>query len=309
MIGMYWLFLSGIVYLAGTAFVSHLVTGPVNADKCMITEKNRSCRSIAFNLAFAIAIISLAANAVHVVLHCSVMTETSLSEVWDILPAFLANTRYGRISLARMILHAMLAVITGISLIKDNRIISYSCLLLTSSILITLALSGHQGSKGFGSINLYLDIIHLLAISVWIGGLLYIRCGYSYVLKCIDEKYQDEYLSIINRFSALATVSVSIVMITGIWMMFAFPQSTMKILTTNFGIALSIKIILIAIIAGIGGVNKFILIPRINSSATADPVAADKAQAAFHKAVTAESLIGLSALLATAVLTHLSPMD
>jgi len=309
MIGTYWIFLAGIVYLAGSSVASLLVTEPTKADKCLIDGRNRSCGRAALNLAFMIAAVSLGANIVHVVLHCSVVTETSIREIWDILPDFLIRTRYGRISLARIIIHGFLVVATGISLIKNSGILSYFRLLFTLSVLIAIALSGHQGTKGLGSINLYMDVLHILAVSVWIGGLLYIRCGYSSLLRCSNEKYMDRYVMTVNRFSMLATISVSLVIVTGIWMLLAFPKNVLEILETNFGIALAVKVVLVAAIGAIGGINKFILIPRINRSAGSDSENIQSARMAFHRAVTAESLIGLSALLATAVLTHLSPMD
>jgi hypothetical protein len=72
MIIFYWLFLSGVIFLAG-AFVSRVyVTGPSGAEACFPYGTKKSLGKTAVQYIFLISVLTLLANAVHFVLHCSI---------------------------------------------------------------------------------------------------------------------------------------------------------------------------------------------------------------------------------------------
>ena len=149
MIGSYWLFLSGVFFIAGALTSRILITVPSGADACCQTGKNRTIGEAAVRVILIISIIALISNIIHVVLHCSVMTETPLSEIFSMLPLFLLKTRYGMFSLIRTVLMAMIVLVFLYALKKDDKFTAITGIIFSFFLLVTLTMSGHQGTKGY----------------------------------------------------------------------------------------------------------------------------------------------------------------
>ena len=308
MIFFYWLFLSGVIFLAG-AFVSRVyVTGPSGAEACFPDGTKKSLGKTAVQYILLISVLTLLANAVHFVLHCSIMTETSLKEVFSILPAFITKTKYGRFTILRTAFLTGIIVVSFVAVMKDQKRTTYSGALFSFLLLVVIAMSGHQGAKGYLNLPFFLDTLHLVTVSLWIGGLFFIRPFVSALVKGACVELWGNLTSLINRFSQLATICVFIAAITGILLSY-FNVKSMTILTqTNYGIVLLIKIVLVGIIVILGGLNKFFIIPNLNNvkpdKETMDMVPGRK----LLYFINVEASIGFVVLLLTSFLTHLSPM-
>ncbi len=92
MISFYWPFLSGTVFIAGALAFKILIAIPSGADACVQTGKNKTVGECTIPVIFFISLIALIFNIAHIILHCSVTTETPLLEVFSILPLFLLKT-------------------------------------------------------------------------------------------------------------------------------------------------------------------------------------------------------------------------
>jgi putative copper export protein len=77
--------------------------------------------------------------------------------------------------------------------------------------------------------------------------------------------------------------------------------------TTPYGITLGIKIVLACVIAVLGGVNKFFVIPMLSVAGKTGPERLGLLKRTLYVLVTMEMVFGLLVLLATSFLTHLSP--
>ncbi len=308
MIIFYWLFLAGVVFLAG-AFVSRIyVTGPSGAEVCSLRGRNRSLGETAIRYILIISILSLLANAVHFILHCSIMTETPLREVFSILPTFLTKTKYGKFTILRTVFLTGIIVMSFVAVRKDPKWTTFSGALFSFLLLVVIAMSGHQGAKGYVNLPFWLDALHLVSISCWIGGVFFIRLFLVTFIKGPYVELWGNLTSLINRFSQLATLCVLIAAITGILLAYHNVKSMAVLTQTNYGIVLLVKIALVGIIITLGGLNKFFVIPNLNN------VEPDKKQKDMKYGrkllyfVNTEAAIGFIVLLLTSLLTHLSPM-
>jgi putative copper resistance protein D len=307
MIGSYWLFLSGIVFIAGALISRKIITVPSRADDCIPAGKNKTIGEAAVPVIFTTSIIALISNITHVVLHCSVMTEIPLSEVFSVLPLFLLKTRYGMFSLIRTILMAMIVLVFLYALKKNDKFATITGSVLSLFLLVTLAMSGHQGTNGYLSLPFFLDVLHVIAITVWIGGLFFIRSSYSFFLKTADMESWDIFLSMINRFSLIATICVTAVISTGIILYLYSTDEVSQIITTTYGNVLFTKTVLALLLMMLGGINKFLLLPRLNSTDKGNWSKLISLRSKFNFMFTLEAFLGLFILLTTAILTHLSP--
>lgn len=305
MILFYWVFLSGVVFLAG-AFSSRIyVTGPANADSCMIRGGKRSYGESAARSIFLIAVLAFAANGVHVVLHASIMTETPLNEVFSILSPFLTKTKYGRFSVFRMIGLGIIVLLSFSSVWKDSRWTSWFGIMVSIGLLLVIAMSGHQGTKGYVTVPFYIDIIHLAAISLWIGGLFFIRFCYTFFLEHTGAELWEQFCDLINRYSQVATYSVALVGITGLLLAYFNIKGITELIGTRYGQVLLFKFLLVGIMFLLGGINKFFNVPAFkqdNKRGWADCVPQRKR---LFRLVTAEVSLGMIVLLLTSILTHL----
>jgi len=175
MILFYWLFLSGVVFLAGAYTSRVYVTGPSGLEVCFPGGRNKSFGEVVTKYIFLVAVLAILANAIHFILHCSIMTETPLNEVFSILPTFLTKTKYGRFTILRTLFLAAIIVVSFVGVLKDQKWATLSGVILSLLLLVVIAMSGHQGVKGYMNFPFFLDALHMIAVSLWIGGIIFIR--------------------------------------------------------------------------------------------------------------------------------------
>ncbi len=307
MIFSYWLFLSGTVFIAGAFASRALITMPSGAALCLIEGKRKSFGESASLVIFIFSILTLIINGVHLFFHVSVITETALNETVSVIYPFLTKTRYGIFGLLRTLLLAGLVVIAFFMLRRNSLWTRISGIFMSLPLLITLGMSGHQGTEGYFTLPFFLDITHLIAVSLWIGGLVFIRLCYSYFLKTSGFELWDTFLSLIRRFSRIATFCVIVVSISGVGLLLFNVQILSRIINTFYGQVLLLKILMVFIILLLGGVNKFVIIHLFEVVSDRGELLKLKKQ--FNLLITVEVVIGFGILFATGLLTHLSPED
>jgi putative copper export protein len=169
-------------------------------------------------------------------------------------------------------------------------------------------MSGHQGAEGYTTIPFYLDVLHICAVSFWIGGIFFLRSNYSFFLKKSGVGLWEIYKSLINRFSRLATGCVLVAGITGLALSFFNVTGFSVLLHSEYGAVLLLKAVLVGVIAALGGINKFIVIPQINTTDKEDWLDLQNIRKKLFFMVNAEMALGIAVLLLTSLLTHVSPV-
>ena len=307
MILFYWLFLSGVVFLAGAYTSRVYVTGPSGLEVCFPGGRNKSFGEVVTKYIFLVAVLAILANAIHFILHCSIMTETPLNEVFSILPTFLTKTKYGRFTILRTLFLAAIIVVSFVGVLKDQKWATLSGVIFSLLLLVVIAMSGHQGVKGYMNFPFFLDALHLVAVSLWIGGIIFIRFFLSAFVKGAYLEFWRNLTTLTNRFSQLATYCVFIAAITGVLLSFVNVKGLTFLVDTPYGTVLLMKILLVGIIVIIGGINKFSVIPSMNNMK-----AEENSEGLAHgrkllNLVTIEASLGFVVLLLTSFLIHLSP--
>lgn len=306
MVFFYWLLMAGVFFLAG-AFVSRwYITGPSGLDICRIGPGERCLGEKAARSMVVIAILTLAVHSVHLVFHAAVVTGTPVDQIWEILPVFVMKTKYGRFALYRTVILTVLAILSFLSLGKGTHGKATIAGVFFSVLLIaSFSMSGHQGTKGYATFPFAFDLFHSGAVVCWIGGLFFIRLCFLFFRGEGAGDLTPVFVATINRLSRLATIAVAIAGLSGLGLALSNIHRPGTLVQTPYGIVLSLKATLAATVFLLGGINKFIFLPRLNRDAESG-----SASIPFRhllSAVTAEVLGGFIILLATAVLTHLSP--
>src|SRR5437588_4430445 len=147
-----------------------------------------------------------------------------------------------------------------------NKILPSLNLLLGLMLFIAIAMSGHASAVGSNIVvySVLLDWLHLLAAALWVGGMMYIATTYLPVLKRrpIAERAHS-LITLLPYYSPLAIAGVIILAITGPFSATVHLSSLQQLLTTAYGRALTVKILLVGALLITSAIHVLLLRPRL----------------------------------------------
>lgn len=265
--------------------------------------------SIAFGAALAIA---LAAIPVYVVLATAQFTLRSAFDLGAIVPAARASG-FGRDYLDLELVLALFGIAAVVALFLDRpereqrsvvELLALPAALLAGGAALVLpALAGHAGQKAPRGLALPLDVVHLGAASIWLGGLI----GLVVFWVSVGAEGRIAALArVVPRFSAVAFCSVVALVGTGIGSSFLELPTFATLWQTSYGKALLVKIALLFAALLLAGVNLARTKPRLQAAGLR-PSLGLGAAVLLRRLVQGEIVFVAAALFAAAVLTSLAP--
>ena len=149
-----------------------------------------------------------------------------------------------------------LLVLLWISPLQNQRAIPG--ILSFALILSSFSLYGHSTINGLSS--QLLIVLHLGAISFWVGSFLPLR--YS-----SQGKIEEENLfQIAHRFGVYAVYYIGVLLITGLILGTILVGGIEQLVTSNYGKAFLFKLFFATTLLGIGALNKFRLVPQLKNN-------------------------------------------
>ena len=124
-------------------------------------------------------------------------------------------------------------------------------------ILLSFSLYGHSTINGFSS--QILIVLHLGAISFWVGSFLPLR--YSTRGKIEEENLYQ----VAHRFGVFAVYYVGLLLISGLILGTILVGGIEQLVTSYYGRAFLVKLAFVTILLGIGAINKFRLVPQLKN--------------------------------------------
>jgi copper transport protein len=200
--------------------------------------------------------VAAAVTLVGIPLHGVVEAGAPLARALD--PGLLREvfgTRYGQASAARIGLLAaavplILAVLRRPELVWPcgPRWLAPLACLLGAGLLVMPGLAGHAGSGELVPLGVAADLLHLAAISVWLGGLVVL-------VTCVLPR-PAELRQVVPRFSELAFDAVVVVVISGLFQAWRQVGELSALTATPYGRLLSAKVAVVAVLVGFGVVSR-----------------------------------------------------
>jgi putative copper export protein len=143
-----------------------------------------------------------------------------------------------------------------------------------------------------------LDWGHMTGASVWIGGLVALAV-LGATLRLSAAESDGFWSGALRRFSLVATVCVGVMILTGLWTAWIHVGPPRLLFHTLYGETLLVKLILVLILVGLGGVNQLWLLPRVDAirAGGEDGSALSVTLRHFRGVVAAEAVIGLLVIL------------
>jgi copper transport protein len=147
-----------------------------------------------------------------------------------------------------------------------NGILPSVNLLLGSMLCIAIAMSSHAAAVNANILieAVLIDWFHLIAASLWVGGMIYIATIYLPVLrkKSITERVQS-IVTLLAYYTPLVVTGVVLMSITGPFSATIHLNSWEQLFSTAYGRALSVKIALVGVLLITSGIHIFFLRPRL----------------------------------------------
>jgi copper transport protein len=125
---------------------------------------------------------------------------------------------------------------------------------------LSLAATGHASTAPPQWLTRPVVFLHGVSVSYWTGALV--------PLVAMAWRPAGGLLAVLNRFSRVAVPAVGLVVLTGLVLAIVQLQSFRALIETQYGIILSIKLVLVVALLGLAALNRFRLTPMLG----ADPL-------------------------------------
>ena len=185
----------------------------------------------------------------------------------DLAWTVLSDTQFGRIWALRLMIGALLAVALCLQNVEKKRVwLSLVQALLAASFIASLAWAGHAAaSPGFeGNVHLASDILHLVAVGAWLGGLLPYLLLLTACRRVDSINSRAAAITATQRFSNLGIVAVGTILVTGFVNTWNLVGSVDALVGTDYGRLLLVKVGLFLAMVGIATINRLKLSPQLS---------------------------------------------
>jgi putative copper resistance protein D len=208
----------------------------------------------------------------------ALMGDVALGEALAMLPAMLAQTAYGQAGLAGMAAALLL-------LVTPQRVWPLRLVLLASFALARASVS-HAGEHGLASIDVGVEWLHLMLVGVWLGAV----AVAAWAVPPLEANYRA-------ALSRAATLALAGIVASGVFNVWQRIGAVDQMVSNPYGVALSIKLLLIAVAVALGAYNRFVGFPGAAHGQGRRALAV----------LRVESVVLLAALAAAAVLASQPP--
>jgi copper transport protein len=180
---------------------------------------------------------------------------------WDVVTS-VTETRFGRLSLTRAAIAAVIAVIILLVLRGGGRMsrpVTVAAILLGLGLVVTPGFSGHASVSG--AVALVADAAHVQAAAVWVGGLAFVVAA---LVLTGDDRWPLA-ASSVPLFSTMAVVSVAILLVAGTVNGYLQVRAWRGLWETEYGVLLLVKLGLVVPLLALGVYNNRYAVPRLRA--------------------------------------------
>jgi copper resistance protein D len=187
------------------------------------------------------------------------------------LRLFFFETPFGTVSIIRILLLAIGIIIAFLPWHGRWR---FAALVPVSALLlITQAWFGHSADgKGlYRATMITVYSVHVLAAAAWAGGLPPLLLALIEQRRFSAYEARENTLDICTRFSLMAIVGVTLVVLSGVANAgFRVEGAFLKLLDSDYGALLLKKITIVAAMLALAYLNRFVLVPRLRAAGPKD---------------------------------------
>jgi copper transport protein len=173
----------------------------------------------------------------------------------------IADTRFGHISLLRVVLLVVALPLIGLLLPKRGPEIEhplpswwpYAAGVLGLALAATPGLAGHASTGPLVPIAMPADTLHIAGVGVWLGGLVVL---FAALMPRADEATLRD---VVPRYSRYALLAMGVIVVTGVFQAFRQVDRLGALLDTDYGRLLLIKIVVFLALMVVAAVSRDIV--------------------------------------------------
>ncbi|PMS19700.1 copper resistance protein CopD [Trinickia dabaoshanensis] len=197
--------------------------------------------------------------------HCALMSDSTLLEAGPAVWSMLVGTGFGHVWLVGAVFTLCIVVL---SFLRSGNETRFPLVMWISLAIVALARSnsGHPVDAGFFSLPVWVDWLHLLAISAWVG--LVLITTYVVMPHLLDAPGSEmqHSASFVQSLSDAATYALFVLFSTGAYNGWRGVNAPSNLLESTYGQLLLLKLALVLIAAALGGHNRFFEMPKLMSA-------------------------------------------
>ncbi|WP_116136962.1 copper resistance D family protein [Trinickia diaoshuihuensis] len=255
----------------------------------------------------AASVLSLLASALAFWAHCALMSDSALLDAGPAVRSMIEATAFGRAWSIGALLTLAVAVI-AFRCPSGERRIGFGVWIALAGAALARSNSGHSVDTGIFALPAWLDWLHLLAISAWVG-LVWVTA--YVVMPRLHDAPGDEgrrAASFVQSLSDTSTYALIVLFVTGAYNGLRGVGTPANLWSSAYGEILLIKLALVFVAAALGGHNRFFEMPKLLATLRASSAAdALRPLRRFGAVLHVESVILLGVVIAAAVLAS-SPL-
>lgn len=212
------------------------------------------------------------------------VTDVFSPEAWGNV----AGTRTGQFLLVRLALSVLAVAVLATASRRASSWWQSLAVAVSIGLIMTYPAAGHPSAASPAALWQVLDGVHFGFVIVWLGGLLLFTLGGRAWLSDTEGE------PVVRRFSAIATVAVPVIVVTGTLQAIELAGGLDAITETDWGRRLLVKVSIVAVLVALGGVSRWLL--RVSGASS------------LRRTVAAEAVVGLLVLGVTAAMLDLPPV-
>ena len=296
-----WLMYMAMMSIFGCFAFRIFVLAPVLSSSGLIagiSQIDGFSRRLAF-AAFPLLLVSAAAA---LILQTAGVFDVLVADSFDagMLERVLFETSFGLPWLLQIAAAAAAALTLAFLSKRTGRrqtAMAWAGLAFSAALFLTPSLTGHaRAAASDYPFTVVIDWLHLIGAGVWVGGLLHLAVVLPAIARLSAETGKPLLGALIARFTLIAIAATILLSLTGLYNTWIHVESLSALISTDYGIALLVKLALIVPMIILGGLNAFVIRPRI-----------DRHAGNFDRSVKLELALGAAVLLLAAILAFLPP--
>jgi putative copper resistance protein D len=213
----------------------------------------------------AASVVSLLSSVLSFWAHCALMSDSTLLEAGPAVWSMLVGTGFGHAWLVGAVFTLCIAIL---SFLRSGNETRFPLAMWISLAIVALARSngGHPVDAGLFSLPVWVDWLHLLAISAWVGLVLITTyVVMPHLLDAPGSEMQNN-ASFVQSLSDAATYALVVLFSTGAYNGWRGVSAPVNLLESTYGQVLLLKLALVLIAAALGGHNRFFEMPKLMSA-------------------------------------------
>ena len=310
--------LSTVILNAGLAWMTGALFARIWLGNCSASWCDKARRRLHFSV-LAAAGMCIIGSVCTLWAETAIMNDSSLRDARGVFWTMLTMTHYGRAGLcALVVLLGLACVYLARNRTQEVRIHDGVITMLLLVFAYARVSVSHAAIDGTFGLNVWMQWLHLLLISLWVGAVMVSAWSVLPCAKIFQKTASRATTVFLKALSRAATLALAGIAATGAYNAVRGLGSVDNFSASAYGHALALKLCLVAVAIGLGAFNRFIGFPAVmmsNAAGSSDLSDSSNSQAipwpaAMQRVVFVlrlESIVLLAVLIAAAVLTNQAP--